>query len=238
MKIRDIIRKIVFGHQADSNSYINYLRKIGVTIGKRVTIFEPRKVYIDETRPFLISIGNDVKITNGVTILTHGYDWNVLEGVYNKVLGSAGKVTIGNNVFIGFHSTILKGVAIGNNVIIGANSLVNKDVPDNVVVAGNPAKIIMSIEEYYRKRSLAQFDEAKQIYCSYVERYGEEPTVDWFDEFFWLFWNRKEKLPDKFKKQMNWHEKYEKVFETFQSTKPMFENFENFKEKCKKIDSI
>lgn len=82
-------------------------------IGERVTIFEPRKVNIDETRPFLISIGDDVKITNRVTIWTHGYDWNVLGGIHNEVLGSAGHVIIGNNVFIGFHSTILKGVTIG-----------------------------------------------------------------------------------------------------------------------------
>ena len=204
MGIRDIIRKVILGHQANSDLYINYLKKIGVTIGERVTIFEPRKVYIDETRPFLISIGDDVKITNGVTILTHGYDWNVLEGVYNKVLGSAGKVTI------------------GNNVIIGANSLVNKDVPDNVVVAGNPAKIIMPIKEYYKKRNLAQFNEAKQIYCNYVKKYGEEPAVNLFDEFFWLFWNRNEKLPDRFKKQMNWHGEYDKTFEVFQYEKRRF----------------
>lgn len=233
MGIRRIIRKVILRHQADSDSYIKYLKKIGVTIGKRVTIFEPRKVYIDETRPFLITIGDDVKITNGVTILTHGYDWNVLAGVYNKVFGSAGKVTIGNNVFIGFHATILKGVTIGDNVIIGANSLVNKDIPNNVVVAGNPAKIIMSIEEYYKKRNLAQFAEAKQIYCSYVERYNKEPTVDLFEEFFWLFWNRNEELPDRFKQQMNWHEEYDKTFEIFQTEKPMFESFEEFKEKCK-----
>ena len=235
MKIRNVIRKLLLRQRADSDSYIRYLRKLGVAIGERVTIFEPRKVYIDETRPFLISIGNDVKITNGVTILTHGYDWNVLEGVYHKVLGSAGKVTIGNNVFIGFGSTILKGVTIGNNVIIGANSLVNKDIPDNVVVAGNPAKIIMPLNEYYKKRNLLQFNEAKQIFCSYVERYGKEPSVELFDEFFWIFWNRNEEVLDKFKRQMNWHEDYDEVFEEFQATKPLFENYEDFKKHCREI---
>lgn len=55
-----------------------------------------------------------------------------------KSLVHRGGVSIGDNVFIGMQSTILKGVHIGNNVIIGANSLVNKDVPDNCVVAGNP----------------------------------------------------------------------------------------------------
>ena len=71
--------------------------------------------------------------------------------MYHEVIGSSGKVKIGNNVFVGANSTILKGVSIGNNVIIGANSLVNKEVPDNVVIAGNPARVIMSIEEYYQK---------------------------------------------------------------------------------------
>ncbi|EJY53256.1 DapH/DapD/GlmU-related protein [Enterococcus faecium] len=48
-------------------------------------------------------------------------------------------------------SRILKGVHIGNNVVIGANSLVNKDVSDDCVVAGNLAKVIMSLDEYYKK---------------------------------------------------------------------------------------
>ena len=54
-------------------------------------------------------------------------------------------MAIGNNVFIGMKSTILKGVHIGNNVIVGAGSVVVKDVPDNCIVAGNPAKIIRYI---------------------------------------------------------------------------------------------
>ena len=86
----------------------------------------------------MIEIGNNVSITTGVTILTHGYDWSVFKGMYGDVLGSAGRVKIGDNVFIGMHSTILKGVTIGDNVVIGANSLINKDVPDNCVVVGNP----------------------------------------------------------------------------------------------------
>ena len=100
----------------------------------------------------MIDIGDDVKITRGVTILTHGYDLAVLRNVYDHTLGSSGAVKIGNNVFIGVHSTILKGVTIGNNVIIGAGSLVNKDIPDNCVAAGVPAKVIMSLDDYYEKR--------------------------------------------------------------------------------------
>ena len=58
-------------------------------------------------------------------------------------------MVIGNNVFIGMKSTILKGVHIGDNVIIGANSLVNKDIPDNCVEAGNPCLVIVGLEEYH-----------------------------------------------------------------------------------------
>ena len=65
--------------------------------------------------------------------------------------------------FIRMKSTILKGVHIGNNVIIGANSLINKDVPDNCVVAGNPARVVMSLEQYYEKRKKAQLEEAKRV---------------------------------------------------------------------------
>lgn len=67
---------------------------------------------------------------------------------------------IGNNVFIGMHTTILKGVHIGNNVIVGANSLVNKNIPDNCVVAGNPCRVVMSLDKYYEKRKSSQMKEA------------------------------------------------------------------------------
>lgn len=74
-----------------------------------------------------------------------------------------GGICIGNNVFIGMKTTILKGVHIGDNVIIGANSLVNKDVPNNCVVAGNPARVIMSLDKYHEKRKALQLQEAEEI---------------------------------------------------------------------------
>ena len=56
-------------------------------------------------------------------------------------------VLIGDNVFIGQNVTILKGVKIGDNVVIGNGAVVTKSFPDNVIIAGNPAKIIKKIEE-------------------------------------------------------------------------------------------
>lgn len=87
-------------------------------------------------------------------------------------------------MFIGMKTTILKGIHIGNNVIIGANSLVNKNIPNNCVVAGNPAKVIMSIEDYYLKRKNAQYEEAEELVKLYRERYGKEPDERALHEFF------------------------------------------------------
>lgn len=60
-------------------------------------------------------------------------------------------MTIGNEVFVGAGSIILPGVHIGNRVIIGAGSVVTKDIPDNSVAAGNPAKVICPIDEYLER---------------------------------------------------------------------------------------
>lgn len=193
--IKKIIKKLIYRDYADSDSYIKYLRKRGMRIGERCTIYSPRNVVIDLARPWMIEMGNDVKITYGVIILTHGFDWSVMKGVYGDVLGSCGKVTIGNNVFIGMNSVILKGVTIGSNVIIGAGSLVNKDIPDNCVVAGNPARVIMSLDEYHQKRMKLQETEAKEMVLEYRKVYGSNPSEEELSEFFWLFTNEGENLP-------------------------------------------
>lgn len=112
MWLKELYKKLKYGVRYSSETYISYLRKIGINIGCRTTIFDPRTTIIDETRPWMISIGDDVQITSGVTILSHGFDWSVLKGTYGEVLGSSGGVEIGNNVFIGMHTTILKGVHI------------------------------------------------------------------------------------------------------------------------------
>lgn len=76
-----MLKKLVYKEKLDSESYIKYLRQQGAKIGKRVNIYAPNKTLIDMTRPWLIDIGDDVQITENVTILTHGYDWSVLKGV-------------------------------------------------------------------------------------------------------------------------------------------------------------
>ena len=193
--LKELAKKIVYGHKATSESFIDYLRSLGAVIGDEVHFYAPMKCVVDVQHPWMIEIGDNVHITENVTILTHGYDWSVLKGKYGDVLGSAGHVKIGDNVFIGMGATILKGVTIGNNVIIGAGSVVCHNVPDDSVAAGNPARVITSIEDYLQKRRDAQLGEASELYACWRRnspdgKAGKRPPRELFREFFFLFEDR------------------------------------------------
>lgn len=231
-KLKEMLKKRIYGPKYDSKSYIHHLRSTGVRIGEGTVIYNPRSVLIDATRPWLIDIGKYVKITHGVVILTHGYDWSVLQGVYGEVLGSSGKVTIGDNVFIGVNSVILKGVTIGSNVIIGAGSLVNKDIPDNCVAAGNPAKVLMTLEEYHEKRVQAQKCEAEELVREYRIVYGKEPDEAALDEFFWLFNDGFTDLHDSWNYKMNLHGNRDYCDQIMREHKKQYEDFKDFLDQC------
>lgn len=127
-----------------------YSKVLGINFGKNVRILHYPRF---GSEPYLISLGNNVTITRGVSFVNHDGGAALFRDEYPG-LNVYGKIEIGNNVFIGINSIILPNVKIGNNVVIGAGSIVNKDIPDNVVVAGIPAKIIKTIEEY--KTSILQ----------------------------------------------------------------------------------
>ena len=91
-----------------------------------------------------IRIGENCFIAPGVHIYTATHPLNPYERISGAEFGKA--VTIGDNVWIGGRSVINPGVTIGNNVVIASGAVVPKDVPDNVVVGGNPAKILKEIE--------------------------------------------------------------------------------------------
>ncbi len=102
-----------------------------------------------------ISIHNNVKVATDVYFCTH----DVLHDMFNDDpnLGGeykrySGEIEIFDNVFIGAKSTIMYGVKIGPNAIVAANSVVVKDVPEGVVVGGNPARIIGAYDIVAAKR--------------------------------------------------------------------------------------
>ncbi len=120
---------------------ITYLRMTGVSIGKNTFISLGAK--IDVSGKGKITIGDRCEITHGCVILSHDAAVKRIDKSHKR----GGPVQIGNNVFIGVNSIILHSVTIGNNSVIGAGSVVTKDVPPNVVAAGNPARIIRDLCE-------------------------------------------------------------------------------------------
>jgi maltose O-acetyltransferase len=90
-----------------------------------------------------IEIGDNFICGPNVNILGGNYEYHT-KNVHLEDLGSTSKgIMIGNNVWVGAGTTILDGTVIGDNTIIVANSLVNRRFPPNVVIQGNPAKVIM-----------------------------------------------------------------------------------------------
>jgi len=123
-----------------------YFRKKGAQIGNNCRIL----IHDFGSEPYLVKIGNDCIITPGVAFITH--DASV--GLFRREipdLNIFGKIEIKDNCFIGLGSIILYDVTVGPNSVVGAGSIVTKDVPPNTVVAGVPAKVVCSIDEYKKK---------------------------------------------------------------------------------------
>lgn len=228
-KIKEIIKRIYLKQYYDSDSFTKYLKKFGIIIGKGTKFFDPKNTKIDITRPYLLEIGDYCKITSGVTILTHDYSRSVLRYKYGEIIGEAKKVKIGDNVFIGMNSTILMGSEIGNNVIIGANSLVTGKFPDNVVIAGNPAKIVMSLEEYYNRRKKKYIYEAKEYAKLIYKNTGKIPDIKLFEGFFPIFMERDIKKVNKIGFKLNLSgDDSEDIKDKFINSKPIYNSYNEF----------
>ena len=146
--LRKLLRNLILGEKADSDRYAAYLRKKGVKVGENVRFYDPLHTHVDMTCSWLLTIGDRVSVTRGVTILTHDYAWSVLKNqpeCPGEILGAQAPVKIGNNVFIGMNAVITRGVTIGDNCVIGAGSVVTKDIPANCVAAGNPCRVIRTV---------------------------------------------------------------------------------------------
>lgn len=150
-----------FLHRLRGEYTTEELIKRGMVIGEN---FQRQKdVILDSNHCWLIEIGDNVTMAPRVHILCHDASTKLYLN-YTKI----GRVTIGSNVFIGTGTVVLPNVSIGSNVIIGANSTVTHDVPDNVVIAGSPARVICSVDDYVKKEK----NRMAQSPC-----YGEEYTL-------------------------------------------------------------
>ncbi len=146
--IINFIKRIIEKIERNTNT-ISYWRKKGVIIGDECDI-SPNISFGSE--PYLISIGNHVRVNNGVVFVTHdGGTWVLRKNtkLYNcEKIDLFGKIKIGNNVHIGTNAIIMPNVKIGDNCIIGCGAVVTKDVENNSIVGGVPAKFIKKLDEY------------------------------------------------------------------------------------------
>lgn len=145
---------------SDLNKRTNIIKKLVKDIGENFLIEQPflcdygynieigknfyanhNLVILDSTN---VKIGDNVFIAPDCSIYTAGHP--IEKDIRNQGIEYAKPVTIGNDVWIGGHVTILPGVKIGNNTVIGAGSVVTKDIPDNAIAYGNPCKVVKYIE--------------------------------------------------------------------------------------------
>jgi acetyltransferase-like isoleucine patch superfamily enzyme len=115
-----------------------FLRWYGLKIGKGCEIYAKEF----DSEPFLIEIGDHVVIAPGSVFITHDGSVWVMRHAFPE-MDLFGRISIGNNTFIGVNCIIMPNTIIGSNCIIGAGSVVRGSIPDNSVVMGNPAKVIM-----------------------------------------------------------------------------------------------
>lgn len=140
------VRGYIVATKYNDFTIAEYFRRQGAHIGKDCRI-EIRGL---GPEPYLIKIGNHCTIAPHVQLITHdGGTWLFTDEIPG--LQKFGTIEILDNCFIGQSAIILSNVKIGPNSIVGAGSIVTKDVPANVIVAGNPAKIISSIYSYKEK---------------------------------------------------------------------------------------
>ncbi len=126
---------------------IFFYRLRGTRIGKHVSIVQT--AFLEESRPWLITIEDGVRIGSGTTIATHNAVFcTYVPGLPNRYA----PVVLKKNCTIGCKATIMEGVTVGEGAIVGAAALVVKDVPPGMVVGGVPARVLCSVEDACRDK--------------------------------------------------------------------------------------
>ncbi len=147
-----MIKKIIYKFKYYTCSFekrAEYLRGGGVKIGSNSEIY-PNVSFGSE--PYLIELGDNVRIASNCVLTTHdGGLWVLRNNGKLPNSDKFGKIKVGNNVHIGINTIIMPGVTIGDNVVIGAGAVVTKDLPSNSVAVGVPARVIETIDDYYEK---------------------------------------------------------------------------------------
>ena len=142
-----IIYKTKIKHQSMDEINNERYRKAGIAIGENCIFCSPLPVWRDS---FLLSFGDNVLVSGNVTFLLHdAAPTTVSDGIGTDILG---RITIGSSCFIGANSTIMPGVTLADYTVVGAGSVVTHSIDQpGVVIAGNPARVVCTVEEYINK---------------------------------------------------------------------------------------
>jgi acetyltransferase-like isoleucine patch superfamily enzyme len=150
----NIIRKIRLRY--GSRDKVNdILRNMGMRIGKNSRVYTLRI----PGEAWLVRIGDHCAIGPDVTFVTHNAN-TIFQHKYESLTGF-GSIDLKDYTYVGVNVTIMPNVTCGPNCVIGAGSVVTKDVPPDTVVAGNPARVICTIDEYEVKCREAHIDMPK-----------------------------------------------------------------------------
>ncbi len=136
---------------------VRYARAIGVQVGEDCKLISTNF----GSEPYLIRLGNRVEVTAGVRFITHDGGVWVFRDLEPEV-DVFGPIVVEDHAFLGVNAVILPGVRIGRRALVAAGSVVTRDVPAERVVAGAPAKVIATLDEY-RARASAKSLETKGL---------------------------------------------------------------------------
>ena len=147
------------------------LNKAGMKIGKGSLLFPVIESFGSE--PYLIHIGDNCLIANGVKFITHDGAIRVINNKdgYKSVDNKYGKIDIKDNVYIGENSIIMPNVTIGPNACVLPGSVVYRDIPSGSVSGGNPALIkntVENFEEYYNNEVYPYYQRFHQKFYKHV----------------------------------------------------------------------
>ncbi len=225
---KELILKILYPNKYNSNAMIKYIRKGKGSVGHGTIFFDPYNTRIDPNRRSYIKIGDYCKITSGVKFLCHDYSWTVLRRYGGMILPDPGGViAMGNNVFVGWDSTIMGPCNIGDNVIIGANSFVKGKIPSNQVWAGNPAKYICDIGEYLvKKQNFAKrnaIERARHVIA--INGSVSPQDMGWFQCFFM---DRNVENEKKLRRLPSKGDEIDEMINSFYESTPIWRGFDEF----------
>lgn len=175
MRIYQLARNFYYAlERKKRDKYLGDLVSKGLTLGQNVDIVAD--YFFDPSHCFLISIGDNTTIAPNVRLIAH-------DASTKKIVGYAkmGRIDIKENCFIGDSVIVLPGVKIGPNSIVGSGAVVTKNVPPNSIVAGNPAKVIASVDEYIKK--IETMSDQKKVFGKeyYIENLDEKKRKEILD---------------------------------------------------------